>query len=414
MFKMKKYKNIKSCRLCDSCNLSEIVNFGKTSLANSYLSEKNEKENKFPLTLVRCLDCGHIQIKESVDPKILFSDYFYRSSDSKYLIGYFKDYAKQVFNKFKNKKIYKILEIGCNCGLLLEEINNLKFTEKLIGVDPASNIIPKNHDNIYYYNNFFNSDVAFKITKEHGKSDIIIANNVFAHIENINSITEGIKNALTKNGVFIFENAYALSTINGLFFDQIYHEHLQYFSIKPLQKYFKKYELEIFDVEFNENQGGSIRCFVKHCASKNNKVKKSVQSFINQEESFGLYNDNCFVDFLSAISTIKLKVNKFINKCKKENKTISCYGCPAKFALFSKFFNLNNKNIQYVVDDTPIKQGKYSPNSKILIVDNKYFQGSPTDYCLISAWNVSEFIINSNKNYSGKFINVFSKSFHYE
>jgi len=406
---MEKYKTIKYCRLCASSYIVEVIDFGKTSLANSYLSKETEKEDKFPLTLARCLDCGHIQIKESVNPKILFSNYFYKSSDSKYLINYFKDYAKQVSDKFKNKKISKTLEIGSNCGLLLEELNNLNFSQKLIGVDPASNIVPKSHNNIYYYNDFFGSEVANKIISEHGKCDIIIANNVFAHIENIDSITQGVKESLTENGVFIFENAYGLSTIKGLFFDQIYHEHLQYFSIKPLREYFKRFKLEIFDVDFNANQGGSIRCFVKHREPKSNKIKKSVQKFINEEESFGLYDGHCFVNFLSDISAIRIKVDEFINKCLKDNKTISCYGCPAKFALFSKVFNLNSKNIKYVVDDTPVKQGKYSPNSKILIVNNDYFKQNPTDYCIISAWNVAEFIVNNNKNYSGKFINIFSK-----
>jgi SAM-dependent methyltransferase len=402
-------RDISCCRLCKSKHIKNVINFGKIALANSYLTNPKSHEKKFSLTLVRCKTCGHIQLKETVDPKILFKKYFYRSSDSKYLLNYFKQYAAEIKNELKNDKNTKVLEIGCNCGLLLNELAKINFSEKFVGVDPATNIIPKNKNNITYYNDFFNKKIAEKIIKNHNKFSLIIANNVFAHISDIDSITAGVQKSLDHNGAFIFENAYGLSTIKGLFFDQIYHEHLQYFTIKPIQKYLNKFGLELFDVKFNENQGGSIRCFVKHIGSNSYKINKSVKTFIQSEEKFGLFKDSAFNKFKHDLNKIKKRVNKFINLTKIKNKTISCYGCPAKFALFCKFFGFNKNNIKYVVDDTPVKQGKFSPQSKIPIVNNKYFKNNPTDYCIISAWNVADFIRNSNQDYKGKFINIFSE-----
>ena len=405
---MQKCTDIKCCRLCKSKQIKEVISFGKIALANSYLSNPNKKEDKFPLTLIRCKSCGHIQLKETVDPKILFEKYFYKSSDSKYLLNYFKEYASEIKNQFSKCQNNQVLEIGCNCGLLLNELKKLKFSKKFVGVDPAANIIPNSKNNILYYNKFFNEDTSKHIVKERGKFSLIIANNVFAHISNIDSITQGVKGSLNNDGVFIFENAYGFSTIKGLFFDQIYHEHLQYFTVKPIQKYLRTFGLELFDVKFNHNQGGSIRCFVKHIECKSYKVNKSIQKFIKSEEEFGLFEDTAFNKFSNQMSNIKQKVNKFMEEAKNNNKTVCCYGCPAKFALFCKFFELTRDNIKYVVDDTPIKQGKFAPESKLPIVSNRYFKKNPTDYCIISAWNVADFISKNNKDYKGKFINIFS------
>lgn len=401
----KKYTTIKNCRLCKSKEIKTIKKFGNISLANSYVKNINDDEDHFPLTLIRCEDCGHIQIKETVDPNLLFKNYIFKSSDSEYLRKYFASYAKEVSQKLVSNKVNNLLEIGCNCGVLLNEFKKLNLCDKYVGVDPASNIIKQsNEDKIDYYNDFFNLGTAKKLSGIYGNFSLIVANNVLAHVDKLDSIIVGIKEILLKDGVFILENAYALSTIKNLYFDQVYHEHLQYYSVKPLNQYLNTFGLEIFDVEWKETQGGSIRCFIKHIDSKKNKVKKSVSKFIKNETDYGLYDEKCFIEFIDRLNVIKKDVTEFLKKAKKENKIISCYGCPAKFALFCKFFGLNKNNIKYVVDDTPGKQGRVAPYTKIPIVNNKYFYDNPTDYNIVSAWNVADFIINKNKNYKGKFV----------
>lgn len=405
---MKDYISIKTCRLCKSVKIETVKKFGNISLANSFLFNEHEEERHFPLTLIRCKSCGHIQIKETINPELLFKNYIYRTSDSDYLKKYFADYAKEISDNFNKNET--LLEIGCNCGLLLNKFRELNLCKQYVGVDPASNIIPKSNDNnIHYYNNFFNKTVSDTLIEKYGKFSFIVANNVFAHVDQLDSIVSGIKNALDKDGIFVFENAYALSTIKNLYFDQVYHEHLQYYAVKPIQQYLRTYGLEIFDVKEKESQGGSIRCFVKHANSKKHKIKRSVYTFIKSEKDFGLYNKKCFDKFINDLDSIKKEFNLFLKNAKKENKTISCYGCPAKFALFCKFFGLDKNNIKYVVDDTPEKQGKFAPYTKIKVVNNKNFKDNPTDYNIISAWNVADFIINKNKDYIGKFVLIMPK-----
>jgi len=397
---------IKECRLCKSHSIDIMMSFKDVALANSYPESNQEKEDLFPLTVVKCNTCDHVQLKETIDPRKLFSNYSYASSDSPSLIKHFKEFAATVTKKLnlQQDKLCNILEIGSNDGILLKEFLNLGY-KNLFGVEPAINIAQKStHIGAEIINDFFDLDTAKHISKKYSKMNIICANNVFAHVSALDSMVDGIYNLLNDDGIFIFENAYLLDTIKGLYFDQIYHEHLQYYGIKPLIKYFAKYELEIFDIERVPTQGGSFRIYVKKKLNNIYKINDSVKEFVYQEEKFELYENKTFDSFKEKIGNLSNQVNEFIKTANKEGKTISCYGCPAKFSLFSKQFNLNSENIKYVVDDSPIKQGKFSPGKKIPIVNRNYFYENETDYCIISAWNMANSIIESNKNYSGKFI----------
>lgn len=399
------YKNITNCRLCKSDKIKTVLDFGKNALANSYPTDKESFEEKIPLTVLKCDACGHIQLKETVNPKHLFSNYLYSSSDSPALVKHFSNYAFSLKEKFENLSNLKVLEIGCNDGILLKAFKDIGV-KYLIGVDPAQNIIEraKNLQDTYLITDFFNVASAKKITDIHGKIDIICANNVYAHVKDLDELTQGIANSLAENGVFIFENAYLYDTIKNLYFDQVYHEHLQYYGILPLQKYLKQYGLEIFDIQHVSTQGGSFRIFVKKTTNNKLKIEDTVLKFINNELLEKLYDDQTYTDFNNKLNNLKDQITHFISNAVKENKTICCYGCPAKFALFSNFFNLNTSNINYVVDDSPLKQGRYSPGSKIPIVGQKYFIENPTDYCIISVWNMADSIIERNSQYIGKFV----------
>lgn len=397
--------NINNCRLCKSKNINIIIPFGKTALANAYPVSKEEPEQLFDLTVMKCSDCGHVQLKETIDPEVLFSNYLYASSDSPSLVKHFKSFAENIKNKFDTGKKINILEIGSNDGILLREFENINFGN-LIGVEPAKNIadISKQRTKASIINDFFNEDLSENIKSKFGAIDVICANNVFAHVSDIDSLVKGIYNCLDKDGIFIFENAYLLDTIKGLYFDQVYHEHLQYYGIIPLQKYLKNYKMDIFDVERVNIQGGSFRIFVKKEESTKHNISSNVQDFINKELDYNLYGDSRYEDFNEKLNSLKNDLFYLISDIQKQNKTISCYGCPAKFSLFSKFFNLNNETIKYVVDDSPLKQGRYSPGKKIPIVNREYFYKNPTDYCIVSVWNMADAIINNNKEYQGKFI----------
>jgi len=398
-------ENIKCCRLCKSPNIQNVVSFGECALANSFPLSKEETQATYPLTVVRCNECFHIQLKETIDPKYLFENYLYSSSDSPSLLTHFKNYAYSIAQKFINYTNPKILEIGCNDGVLLNAIKCMGYSN-LIGVDPATNIVNRASkiDGAIIYNDFFNKTVADKIVKNHGCIDVICANNVLAHVDQLDSIMEGIESCLSSEGILVFENAYLLDTIKGLYFDQVYHEHLQYFSIIPLIKYLAKYKLKIFDIEMVDTQGGSFRIFAQKQLTGKFDSSKAVDAAIEAENSFNLHEMSTYTKFVNKLSELHTEFVSLIKSLKQQGKTISCYGCPAKFALFSKFFNLNDDIIEYVVDDASLKQGRFSPGAKIKIVNRDYFYANPTDYCIISVWNMADSIIKNNKQYTGKFI----------
>ena len=400
----KNYQNITQCRLCKSERIKTVIDFGLTSLANSYPSDNQELENQYPLTVVKCDECDHIQLKETVDPKILFSNYSYASSDSPSLIKHFSEYASTVCLKLGLGEFSSVLEIGSNDGILLKEFLRLGLIN-LYGVEPASNIAERSKGfGVKIINTFFNEETAKDIREKNGKMNVICANNVFAHVAEIDSMTKGVLELLTNDGVFVFENAYLLDTIKGLYFDQVYHEHLQYYGIKPLIKYLNKYGLEIFSIQRVSTQGGSFRIFTKRQGNKSIPIESSVYEFVSSEESFGLYDDQTYVEFDKKIKDLSDTIQGILKETIGNNKTICCYGCPAKFTLFSKVFKLDNSIIKYVVEDSPLKQGRYSPGLKIPIVSKKFFQENPTDFCIVSAWNMAESIIKNNKDYKGKFI----------
>jgi hypothetical protein len=402
---MNNIENITYCRLCKKPGLKKILSFGEVALANSYPINQEDEEEFFPLTLVKCQDCGHVQLQETINPQKLFINYLYSSSDSPSLIKHFKEYAENVKTRFNNKENVTILEIGSNDGILLKEFENINFGN-LIGIDPAENISEraKSIKNVEIIVDFFNLKSSEDIKQRFGYVDIICANNVFAHVDRLDSMVEGIVNCLSDDGVFIFENAYLLDTIQGLYFDQAYHEHLQYYGIIPLIKYLGTYDLEIFDIQKVNTQGGSFRIFVKKTSSNKHQITENVQTFVDKENKFNLYSDETYIDFVNKLNILKMNLQSLIKKIIAENGTISCYGCPAKFALFSNFFELDNNIIKYVIDDSTLKQGRFSPGKKIPIVSRDYFYTNPTDYCIISVWNMADAIINNNKEYTGKFI----------
>lgn len=398
------YKIIKHCRLCNSGNLETVLDFGPVPLANSYPAHQFQEEDYLPLTWMKCKDCGHVQLRETVKPEILFSQYSYASSDSPSLLRHFHEFACTVTSRISLTEYDSILEIGCNDGILLKEFVKLGFIN-LYGVEPATNIAERAMGiGAIILNAFFNAVTAKRLKDTHGKMSVICANNVFAHVADVEGMAQGVVDLLTNDGVFIFENAYLLDTMKGLYFDQVYHEHLQYYGIIPLQKFLARFGMEIFDIQHVDTQGGSFRIFAKKQQSTKWAVQPAVEQWVDSERAYSLYETHVYKDFEKHIVTLAEQVKSFVAEHRKEGKTISCYGCPAKFALFSKVFGLTSYDVQYVVEDSPLKQGRFSPGKKIPIVDRAHFLEHPTDICLVAVWNMAEPIIARNTEFKGKWI----------
>lgn len=393
---------INKCRLCDSLNIKNILDFGNIPLANNLRSfeDLDKEEFKAPLRIFQCLDCGSNQLHDEVNPELLFSNYNYASPPN--LKNHFEGYARYCCSIFPHLNEYSlVVGIGGNNGLLEKEFLNLGISN-VINVEPAKNIAELSIKNgVNTINSFFNIDLAKQIVQKYGKAQLITANNVFAHIPDLNEIVLGIKELLTKDGVFVFENAYLLNTIFNLDFGQVYSEHIFYHSIKPLNQFFKKHGLEIFDVQLNDVQLGSFRIFVSF---PGNYAINNVYNLIKVENDFGLYREETYCDFNNKIDKELQRINKLIGS----STSVAIYGIPAKAVLLIDKFNLKDK-ISFAVDDSPIKQGKYVPGTKIPIKNSQFWKENAPEKTIIGAYNFAADIIKKNP-YNGQWIIPFSKS----
>lgn len=398
---------ITKCRLCQSEKLKDLFSFGLIAPANNYIKPEDikKKEEKFPLSLCRCLDCGHVQLKETVDKESLFSNYLYASSTSGSLSRYFEKYTEELIKTLKlgPEKGY-ILDLGSNDGVTLQHFKNRGY--KVLGVEPAQNLSKiANDKGIETINTFFDEKVAQEILNKYGYPQCITSSNTYAHLAEHDSFTNGVKILINDINTFVFENASLYATIKGLYFDQIYHDHLSYYWSVPIIDYLNKKNLQVFEIQKTPIQGGSIRVYVRKDMKQN--TNPSVLEIISEEVGFGLHQDGIYQDFWKKLQIIKEKFNNVLQEAKKDKKSIACYGAPAKFALFCKFFGLSRKNVKYVVDDSEFKQNMLAPESKIKIVSRETFLNNPPDICVLSAWNFADFIKSKNEQFKGLWLNPF-------
>jgi ubiquinone/menaquinone biosynthesis C-methylase UbiE len=399
----------KRCVLCSSLDLQEAINFGSTPLANSYPKYFNSRERYFDLYCILCKKCGHLQLGELINPELMFSNYLYVSGTSKVLVDHFKKYSQKLIKKFNLNQNSSVLDIACNDGTFLEFFKNEKF-KKVVGVDPAKNLRKLNKQKKIDINTgYFSFDYSKKLKKKYKEFNIITANNVFAHSPNLQNFTQGVKNLLSKKGVFTMEVSYLMTVVEKKTFDTIYHEHMSYHALSPLIKFFKNFDLEVFDFELIEAQGGSIRIYVSH---KKAKVinKKKIKKQIIKEKNKNLFNIKTYKNFYLEILEQKKILRKIINKAKKE-KSIIGYGAPAKLTTLSHMFDLNNDDIRIVVDDNKLKQNRYSPGKKFLIKNFNFLKKNKKKYnvIIILAWNFFDSIKKKCMNLKGNF--VFIKPF---
>ena len=409
----KDYRNQNKCRLCNSKKLTTVIDLRSTPLANSFLkrSELRKKEKYYPLKVNFCNNCYHLQLSHIVKAKRMFDNYLYLTNTSKQNRDHFKEYADQIKKKNQSKSKVSILDIASNDGTFLNFFNKKNYNR--LGIDPAKNLSKFSKKlGIKQEIMYFTSNNSFKIKKKYGKFDIITANHVCAHVDDLNDFFKGIPNLLDNKGMFVFEVSYLGSVIKKKTFDTIYHEHADYHSLYPLIKFVKKFNLEIFDFKIVKAQGGSIRVFVGH--SNNhiiNKVKIKKQ-IIFEKKKLKLFNIKSFRIFEKKIIKVKTELNKLLTKLKHEKKTIIGYGAAAKTTTLLNYFDIGNKIISFIVDDNKLKQNRYTPGTRIPIFNSKQLYKKKPDYVILLAWNYSNFIIKTHKKIfktGGKFIVPFPK-----
>jgi len=389
-----------NCRSCGNTDLKRVVSLGYQPLANNLINKKNEKCELYPLEVNYCPKCHNCQLSVAVNPKKMFSNYLYTSSTSKVFRDHFVEAAKKYSKEFKlNKKKSYIIDIGSNDGVALKPFLDLGF-KKILGIEPAKNLAKlANKNKIKTFNGFLEKKNIKKIKKN---ADLILASNVFAHADKLKEMAECMLSLLDKKGTIVIEVQYLMNTLKDLTFDNIYHEHYNYWSLTSLVNFFNQFEAKIFKSEKIDTHGGSIRVYIKK--NKKVKIEKSVKTMLKEEEEFGIKNFKTYQKFGEKVYKIRENVLVNIKKLSNENKAIIGYGAPAKATTALNFFGIS-KEIDFIVEDNKLKHNKFIPGVNIPI-KNKSNIKNKKNYLLVLAWNFFNDIKKNNKNLSDNFVNI--------
>ncbi len=394
-------KNYKfNCRSCGNTNLKRVVSLGYQPLANNLLKKQSEKCDLYPLEVNYCEKCHNCQLSVSVDPKKMFSNYLYTSSTSKLFRDHFINATKKYIHELKlNPKKSYIIDVGSNDGVALKPFKDLGFN-KILGIEPAKNLAKlSNKNKIKTYNGFLNKNSLKKIKKN---ADLILASNVFAHSDNLKEMTQCMLSLLSKKGTIIIEVQYLMNTLKDLTFDNIYHEHYNYWSLTSLVNFFNQFDAKIFKSEKINTHGGSLRIYVKK--NKNIKTGNSVKKMLKKEEKFGIKKFQTYKRFGEKVYKIRENVRKNIQKLKSKNKLIIGYGAPAKATTALNFYGISNE-IDFIVEDNKLKHNKLIPGVKIPI-KNKSQIKNKKNTLIVLAWNFYNDIVKNNSKLSENFINI--------
>ncbi len=394
----------KKCLSCGSKNLNEIINLGDHSFADRFIpiKKKKIKDPKFPLILDLCKKCKFIQSKAITNPKDRYvnMDYSYTSSNSIYSKSHWKSFLKMLEQEtdIKNKKI---IEIGSNDGFLLSLLQ--KKGAKVLGVD-ASNFMVNlsKRKKINSVQAIFDFKESIKLKNKFGKADIIIANNVFNHSNQPSSFLKGIYNILNNKGLFIFEQPYFLKSLTTLKFDQIYHEHISYFTARSIDSILKRNLLKIYKIKMNNYHGGSVRTIAtkENCKKTNVNLKKIIE-FENKKN---IYNLKFYKKMMHKINIKKKILLKKIDNLISKNYTIIGIGAGAKSNTFLTYYGLNNNKIKFLTDSSKFKKNKLTPITRIPIKDDSAIVKINKLACIILSWNISKMVIKKIKKINNKAI----------
>jgi hypothetical protein len=380
------------CVLCESAKLAKVTNFPPTPIANQLFDSESMPaggQEFIPLNLCLCEGCKHLQIDTLVDPRILFANYPYVSNSSLAMAKRLDTLAIKYIEQFKLSDSDLVVEIGSNDGYLLSQIKGSGC--EVLGIDPAVNATDiAIQSGIPTIVDFFSSDVARTILSDYPIPKLILANNVLAHSDNLKDIFSGISMLMGSDSTAVIEFSYIVDVFEKLLFDTIYHEHTSYHSIAPLKKFLLQFKLEIFDVERFDAHGGSARVFIKKTDSSQ-QILDSVNLAIQYETFLGIHEVSNWEQFNRRVSDLALRLNRQILEIKARNETLIGYGVPAKFTSLFHILGLKQSDFDFIVDDNPLKIGKFAPGTEIVI-------SSPEDIpivdnAVIFSWNYSDSIV---------------------
>ena len=381
------------CRHCNSRDLKKVIDLGLSPISNAYVlgADLNTYEKWYPLKLNVCSECFLVQTEDYSNPDELFTnDYAYFSSFSKTMLDHSKNYVNKMIQRYSLKTDSKVIEIAANDGYLLQYFKNLNIP--CFGVEPTkSTAEAARKRGIEVVEGFFGVDLAKKLVKKYFLADLVISNNVLAHVPDINDFVKGYSILLKPDGVATFEFPYLMNLFEKNQFDTIYHEHYSYLSLTAVNKIFNSNGLHVFDVELIDIHGGSLRVYAqKENKSSIKSQSKLVQELLSKEYNQGYLSERVYLEFQKKAEKSKNEMIKFLISAKEKGKLVCAFGAAAKGNTFINFAGIRSDLIAMVGESNPVKQGKYMPGSRIPIVSEQTLASYKPDYVIILPWNLEK------------------------
>lgn len=393
------------CRACQQRHLRPVLSLGVQPLANSLLTAEqlHQPEPKYPLDVVFCPDCALLQITETVPPEILFRNYLYFSSYSETVLANARAMVNDLLATRPLSPNSLVVEIASNDGYLLQYFQQAGIP--VLGIEPAANIAQvARQKGIPTENDFFTDSLAAKLAAEGKLADIIIGNNVLAHVANLNGFVNGVARLLKPTGVAQFEFPYVKDLIDHSEFDTIYHEHLCYYSLTAVQRLFQQHNLHVVKVQRTPIHGGSLRVQFAHPSAR---VDASVSALLAEEAAWGVETFSFYADFADRVNQLGHELKSLLAALKQQGKRIAAYGAAAKGSTLLNFLQIGTETIEFVVDRSPHKQGRYMPGVHIPILPTEELVRRQPDYALLLTWNFADEILRQQAEYrrrGGKFV----------
>ena len=398
-----------NCRFCNNTLTNEFVDLGFSPPSNAYLkaANLNEPETYFPLRIMVCEKCFLVQIDEFAKHDDIFNaDYAYFSSFSTSWLAHAKAYTQMMVKRFGFNAKSQVIEIASNDGYLLQYFKEQGVP--VLGIEPTANTAAAaKQKGINSVVDFFGVRLATALAAKGTKADLLLGNNVLAHVPDINDFVGGLTILLKQDGVITFEFPHLLQLIDKNQFDTIYHEHFSYLSLIAVKQIFEHNALQIFDVEEVTTHGGSLRIFAKHQADTSKTISANVAAMLDKETQFGLNNLAIYQNYQAKAEKVKNDFTQFLIQAKNEGKKVAGYGAAAKGNTLLNFAGTKKDLLQFVVDASPHKQNKFLPGVHIPIFDEQKIKDEKPDYIVILPWNLKEEIAEQLayiRNWGGKFV----------
>lgn len=382
-----------------------MLSLAPTPPANNFVpaDELALDQPVFPLDVFFCETCHHVQLLDVVDPAYLFEKYVYVSGTSASFVAHFQRYAQECQRRFKISEGALVVDIGSNDGTLLRFFDN----QTVLGIDPAVDIAKSATERgIETWPAFFDRPLAEEIVQEKGRAALVTANNMFAHADDLAGITDAIRHLLQPDGVFVFEVSYLLDVYQETLFDTIYHEHLAYHSVAPLKQFFLAHGMDLFAVQRTPSHGGSLRGMVQLAVGPH-ASDGTVEQLIQLEEEAGLDKSKTLEGYGAKIDKLKDELGSLLARLRAEGKRIAGFGAPAKATTLMHHFDIGPETIEFIADDSPLKQGLFTPGLHVPVVGADHLYDEQPDYVLVLAWNFAGPIMKNHHRYresGGRFI----------